>query len=53
MCMQILGQETDGLPSDCQHVLVSQRSQCLVKQLLGDSLKTKVSKKTWINDMRK
>lgn len=37
--MQILGQETDGLPCDRQHVLVGQRPQRLVKQLLGDCLK--------------
>lgn len=41
MCAQVLGKEADGLSSDRQHVLVSQGSQRLVKQLLGDSLETK------------
>lgn len=40
-----LGQETDGLSGNCQVILVGQRPQRLVEQLLCDRLKA-VERKT-------
>lgn len=46
------GEQTDGLPSDSQVIVVGQGSQRLVKQLLGDRLQAKRQKRNWTQEVR-